>query len=103
MSIVSETSDGVKCVEFGEVIKIDEGKVRQHVEEVVRQSVEETLNGLLDAEADELCRAKRYERSIERLDTRAGHYERKLHTRAGEVSLECATDKCGGSRSGGSS
>ena len=88
MSIVSEASDGVKCVEFTEVIKIDEGKVRQHVEEVVRQSVEETLNGLLDAEADELCGAKRYERSIERLDTRAGHYERKLHTKAGEVSLK---------------
>ena len=63
MSIVSESNDGVKCVEFTEVIKIDEGKVRQHVEEVVRQSVEETLNGLLDAEADELCGAKRYERS----------------------------------------
>jgi transposase-like protein len=88
MSIVSEMNDGVKCVEFSEVIKIDEGKVRQHVEEVVRQSVEETLNGLLDAEADELCGAKRYERSIERLDTRAGHYERKLHTKAGEVSLK---------------
>jgi hypothetical protein len=43
MSIVSEANDGVKCGEFKEVIKIDEGKVRQHVEEVVRQSVEETL------------------------------------------------------------
>ena len=88
MSIVNETNDGVKCVEFSEVIKIDEGKVRQHVEEVVRQSVEETLNGLLEAEADELCGAKRYERSVERLDTRAGHYERKLHTKAGEVALQ---------------
>jgi transposase-like protein len=88
MSIVSETKDGVKCVEFSEVIKIDEGKVRQHVEEVVRQSVEETLNGLLDVEADELCGAKRYERNVERLDTRAGHYERKLQTKAGEVALK---------------
>jgi len=88
MSIVSEISDGVKCEEFTEVIKIDEGKVRQHVEEVVRQSVEETLNGLLDAEADELCGAKRYERSVERLDTRSGHYQRKLHTKAGEVTLQ---------------
>ena len=73
---------------FSEVIKIDEGKVRQHVEEVVRQSVEDTLNGLLDAEADELCGAKRYERSVERLDTRSGHYERKLQTKAGEVALK---------------
>jgi putative transposase len=88
MSIVSETSDGVKCVEFTEVIKVDEGKVRQHVEEVVRQSVEETLNGLLEAEADELCGARRYERSVERLDTRAGHYERKFLTKAGEVALK---------------
>jgi transposase-like protein len=88
MSIVNEANDGVKCVEFTEVIKIDEGKVRQHVEEVVRQSVEETLNGLLDAEADELCGAKRYERNAGRLDTRAGHYERKLQTKAGEVALK---------------
>ena len=87
MAIVSETSDRVKCEEFTEVIKIDEGKVRQHVEEVVRQSVEETLNGLLDAEADELCGAKRYERSVQRLDTRAGRYQRKLQTKAGEVTL----------------
>ena len=88
MSIVSEVNGGVKCEEFAEVIKIDERKVRQHVEEVVRQSVEETLNGLLEAEADELCGAKRYERSVERLDTRAGHYERKFHTKAGEVALK---------------
>jgi transposase-like protein len=84
MTIVSETNDGVK---FSEVIKIDEGKVRQHVEEVVRQSVEETLNQLIEAEADELCGAKRYERSPERLDTRSGHYPRKLHTKAGQVTL----------------
>jgi putative transposase len=53
----------------------------------VRSTVEETLNGLLDAEADELCGASRYERTPERLDTRAGHYCRKLLTKAGEVEL----------------
>src|SRR5208337_4994201 len=37
---------------------------------------------------DELCGAKRYERSMERLDRRAGHYERKLQTKAGEVALQ---------------
>jgi hypothetical protein len=68
MSIANETNDGVKCVEFSAVIKVDEGKVRQHLEEVVRQSVEETLNDLLEAKADELCGAKRCERSPERLD-----------------------------------
>ena len=72
---------------FEGVIRIEEEKIRSHVGEVVRQTVEETLNGLLQAEADELCGAKRYERSPERLDTRAGHYDRKLQTQAGEVTL----------------
>jgi putative transposase len=70
------------------VIRIEEEKIRSHVGEVVRQTVEETLNGLLQAEADELCGAKRYERSPERLDTRAGHYDRRLQTQAGEVTLQ---------------
>lgn len=55
---------------------------------MARGTVEETLNALLDAEADELCRAQRYEPSPERVDTRAGHYKRKLHTKAGEVELK---------------
>jgi putative transposase len=55
----------------------------------VRSSVEETLNALLEAEAeaDQICRAQRYERSAERIDTRVGHYERKLETKAGAVTL----------------
>jgi transposase-like protein len=35
-----------------------------------------------------LCQAKRYERTAERIDTRAGSYERKLQTKAGEVKLK---------------
>lgn len=69
-------------------LRIDAERVDQHLGELVRQSVEQTLNGLLDAEADQLCGAKRYERSVERLDTRAGHYERQLGTKAGEVTLK---------------
>ena len=72
---------------FAGVIRIEEDKIRSHVDEVVRETVEQTLNGLLEAEADELCGAERYARSPERLDTRAGHYDRKLHTKAGEVTL----------------
>jgi putative transposase len=68
-------------------LRVDEEKLRGHVDEVVRTSVEETLNALLDAEADQICRAQRYERSPERVDGRAGHYERKLETKAGEVKL----------------
>jgi putative transposase len=43
---------------------------------------------VLDAEADQLCGAGRYERSEARQDTRAGSYERTLQTSAGEVSLK---------------
>lgn len=72
---------------LGKVIEIDEGRIRDHLGEMVRGTVEEALNGMLDAEADRLCKAERYERSPERVDTRAGHYQRKLHTKAGEVTL----------------
>ena len=69
------------------VIKINEQQVQEHLGEIVRGTVEETLNGLLDAEADRLCRARRYERKPERVDTRAGSYERSLETKAGKVTL----------------
>ena len=72
----------------GSVVSVDESKIRGHVDEVVRSSVEETLNGLLDAEADQLCGAKRYERSADRVDTRSGSYDRKLQTKVGEVKLK---------------
>ena len=69
-------------------IQVDEGQLQGHVDEVVRTSVEETLNTMLEAEADQLCRAQRYELSPDRADTRAGHYNRKLETKAGEVMLK---------------
>ena len=69
------------------VITIDDERIKSHLDRVVRGTVEETLNALLDAEADQLCNAQRYERSAARRDTRAGHYERGLQTKAGEVRL----------------
>jgi transposase-like protein len=83
-SVAESTSGG----NLEGVIRIEEEKIRSHVGDVVRQTVEETLNGLLQAEADELCGARRYERSPERLDTRAGHYNRQLQTQAGQVTLQ---------------
>jgi putative transposase len=73
---------------LGAVVQIDDGKIRAHLDEVVRATVEETLNALLDAEADHLCGARKYERTEGRKDTRAGSYERQLHTTAGEVTLQ---------------
>lgn len=66
----------------GNIVTIDETQIRDHLGKIVRGTVEETLNSLLDAEADRICQATRYERSSKRRDTRAGHYERKLHTKA---------------------
>ena len=73
---------------LSKVIRIDESEIRGHLDEMVRGTVEETLNALLDAEADDLCGAQRYQRLPERVDTRAGHYDRKLQTKAGKVTVK---------------
>ncbi len=46
---------------MGQVIQIDEARIRDHLGAMVRGTVEETLNAMLDAEADQLCGAGRYE------------------------------------------
>ena len=74
--------DGVKLIE------IDQGQLQRHVDGLLRDSVEETLNSLLDAEADALCGAKKYERSPDRTDYRTGSYTCTLQTKAGEVELK---------------
>ena len=58
---------------LNKVIRIDESEIRGHLDEMVRGTVEETLNAMLDAEADEMCNAQRYEHSSDRVDTRAGN------------------------------
>ena len=73
---------------LGNVIEINESQIKDHLGELVRGTVEETLNSMLDAEADSLCNAARYERTASRTDTRAGSYERNLQTKAGEVKLK---------------
>jgi transposase-like protein len=70
------------------VIRIDDERIKGHLDQVVRGTVEETLNSLLDAEADRLSNAQRHERTEALRDPRAGHYERSLETKAGEVTLK---------------
>ncbi len=82
------TEAGSETKTLGSVVQIDEGKIQAHLAEVVRSTVEETLNALLDAEADQLCGARKYERVEGRKDTRAGSDERQLQTKAGEVILK---------------
>ena len=52
------------------VVTINEEEIHRHLSEMVRENVEEALNAALEAEADGLCGAGRYERSPERV----GHY-----------------------------
>src|SRR5229473_719337 len=77
-----------KGTDLGNVIRIDDERVRDHLGRIVRGTVEETLNAMLEAEADRLCNAERYERTQARRDQRSGSYERKLQTKAGQVTLK---------------
>lgn len=70
------------------IIQLNEETVKSELKEMVRKSVEETLNDLLNKEADELTGAARYERNEGRQGYRSGHYNRKLTTTSGEVTLE---------------
>jgi putative transposase len=70
------------------IVRINESEIKSHLNEIVRSTVEDTLNEMLDQEADQICGAKRYERCETRRDVRAGFYERKLQTQAGEVKLK---------------
>jgi len=54
----------------------------------VKGTVQDTLNALLDEEAERLCNARKYERTEDLKDTRAGYYTRTLHTKAGEVDIK---------------
>ena len=47
-----DTAEGLK-----DAIRVDTAELRGHVDEVVRSSVEETLNALLQAEAEQICKA----------------------------------------------
>jgi putative transposase len=86
-SVQAGTVEVPAVQQVAELIQVDQGQVKAHLDEVVRGTVEQTLNALLEEEADRVCRAGRYERSPDRQDTRAGHYPRKLQTKAGEVQL----------------
>lgn len=70
-----------------QILQVDQAML-ETLDRMVRKSVEETLNAMLDAEADEITGAARYERSGERKAYRAGHYERDLTVKAGKMSLK---------------
>lgn len=61
-------------VELKEAFQVDEGQVKSFLEEKMRTTIEEMMNKLLDAEADGLCQAEKYQRTAERATTRSGSY-----------------------------
>lgn len=69
------------------IVSLSEESLRSDLRELVRKTVEDTLNGLLEAEADELVGAERYGRTAEREAYRAGHHGRGPATSSGEVTI----------------
>jgi integrase len=43
--------------DFSKVIRIDSSEIHAHIDSMVRETVEDTLNKMLEAEADRLCKA----------------------------------------------
>ena len=63
------------------IIQIDQNLLETRLDRLITEKMTQILNAMLDAEADEITGAARYERSGGRKAYRAGHYERKLTTK----------------------
>lgn len=70
------------------IVQLNEEVIKGQIKELVRGSVEETLNELLEAEAEKLTQAARYERNEKGQGYRSGHYSRNLTTTSGNVTLK---------------
>ena len=70
------------------IIQVNQHMFETKLDRMVSEKVNEILNAMLDAEADELAGAGRYERSDGRKAYRAGHYERDLTLKAGKLSVK---------------
>ena len=70
------------------IIQIDQHMLETRLDRLVTQKVTEILNAMLDAEADEIAGASRYERSGGWKAYRADHYERRITAKAGTLELK---------------
>ena len=70
------------------IVQLNEEVIKGEIKELVRTSVEDTLNEMLEAEAEKLTQAGRYERNEQRQGCRSGHYNRNLTTTSGNVTLK---------------
>jgi transposase len=88
-----------KGTTMGNVIRDDE-RVRKHLGRIVRGTVEETLNAMLEAKADRLCNAGRYERT--ELEYVPSHFKRVVHVRPKMSCRGCETVADAADREGAS-
>ena len=70
------------------IIQIDQNLLETRLDRLITEKMTQILNAMLDAEADEIANAARYERNGERKAYRAGHYERSLTAKAGRLELK---------------
>ncbi len=87
---VSRNEESNEEVQLGNVIRIDEGVIRQHLDQVVVRTVEETSTRCWRPRRTSFCGAKRYESQCGAGGYPRGHYERQLHTRPEKVKLKDA-------------
>ena len=71
-----------------EIIQFDQAMFESKLDRMVREKVEQIVNQMLDAEADEIANASRYERTGGRKAYRAGHYDRRVTAKAGRLNLK---------------
>lgn len=77
-----------------EIIQFDQAMFESKLDAMVREKVERIVNAMLDAEADEIANAARYERSDGRRAYRAGHYyDRKFTAKAGNSGSGCPSSR----------
>lgn len=70
------------------IIQIDRHMFETRLGRLVTEKMTEILSAMLDAEADEITGAARYERNGGRKAYRAGHYDRTLTAEAGRLELK---------------
>ena len=70
------------------IIQIDQNLLETRLDRLITEKMTQILNAMLDAEADEITGAARYERSGGRKAYRTGHYERSLTAKAGRLELK---------------
>ena len=69
------------------IVQLNEEEIKGQIKELVRGSVEETLNELLEAEAEKLTQAARYERNEARQATAAATMTGTIPPPLGDVTL----------------